>query len=102
VTQVSIDVTVKIVLEPSYVADEVVGRLKADVVPLCIADTPTGQPICQSEVLSRINATAGVRGARMTRFCRSGREAFDSHLRDRIDVDADDCLRLGRLEVEVE
>jgi hypothetical protein len=99
---VPIDVTVKIVLEPSYLADEVVGRLKKEVIARCIADTPTGQPIYQSEVLSRVNATEGVRSARMVRFCRSEREASDGHLDDRIDAEADERLRLGRLEVEVE
>jgi hypothetical protein len=102
VTHLPIDVTVKVVLEPSYVADEVADRLKTNVIPLCIADTPTGQPIYQSKLLSHINAVTGVRSARMVRFCRSGREASDGHLRDKIDVEAGECLRLGRLEVEVE
>jgi hypothetical protein len=61
VTEVPIDVSAKIILERDYFADEVVGRLKNDVIPQCFADAAPGSPIYQSEVLSRANATAGVR-----------------------------------------
>jgi len=102
VTGVPINVTARISVAPSYAAPEVVGRLKEDIIPRCFADATPGRPISQSEVLSRINATAGVRSACIVRFCRSGSESCESGPRDRIDVDTNECVRLGHLEVEVE
>ena len=102
VTGVPINVTARISVALSYAAPEVVGRLKDDVIPLYFADAVPGRPIYQRELLSRINATAGVRSACIVRFCRPGSESCESGPRDQIDVDTNECVRLGHLEVEVE
>ena len=98
----AIDVTVRIVLQPYYVADEVVERLRGNVIPACFAFAQNARPIYQSELLSKICSTAGVRSARIVRFCRSGRETSDGYLSDRIDAEAGESLRLNRFHIEVE
>jgi hypothetical protein len=100
-TQVAIDVTVMIDLEPGHIAEEIVERLTAETIPRCFAHKSRGDSVFQSQILAAVQRIPGVRSAEIVRFCRAAGGGPNVPPEGEVCAAKDEHLALGRLEVGV-